>query len=192
MASIRDGSDFSKSREGKRKGRSGSGRLPNNLDFLSAQRVRICLVVQKEDIMKVCVYLTRMLMTLALPIAILYLSSATARAADHGDAPNVAGDQACDLADVYFFLDPNNNNKVVLIGTLHGFIVPGEAVNFGIFDPNVRYRFEIESTGDARRDAYIDISFDKRAADPGPSPRQILQVPRAQTARVRLPNGETF
>jgi hypothetical protein len=142
--------------------------------------------------MKICVCRTRMLMTLALSAAALYLSQAIARAADHGDAPNVAGDQACDLADVYFFLDPNNNNKVVLIGTLRGFMVPGEAVNFGIFDPNVRYRFEIENTGDARRDAYIDISFDKRAANPGPAPRQILQVPRAQTARVRLPNGETF
>ncbi len=114
------------------------------------------------------------------------------RAADHGDAPNVAGDQACDLADVYFFLDPNNNNKVVMIGTLRGFIVPGEAVNFAIFDRNVRHRFEIENTGDARPDAFIDITFDKRAADPGPSPRQILQVPRPQTATVRLPDGATF
>jgi hypothetical protein len=114
------------------------------------------------------------------------------RAADHGDAPNVAGDQACDLADVYFFLDPNNNNKVVLIGTLRGFIVPGEAVNFAIFDRNVRYRFEIENTGDARPDTFVDVTFDKRAADPGPTPRQILQVPRPQTATVRLPNGETF
>ena len=114
------------------------------------------------------------------------------RAADHGDAPNVAGDQACDLADVYFFLDPNNNNKVVLIGTFRGFMVPGEAVNFGIFDPNVRYRFEIENTGDARPDAFVDVTFDKRAADPGPPPRPILQVPRPQTATVRLPGGATF
>jgi hypothetical protein len=142
--------------------------------------------------MKICVYRTKMLMTLALSAAALYLSPATSRAADHGDAPNVAGDQAADLADVYFFLDPNNNNKVVLIATLRGFIVPGEAVNFAIFDPHVRYRFEIENTGDARRDAVIDVTFDKRVADPGPSPRQILQVPRAQTATVRLPNGETF
>jgi hypothetical protein len=114
------------------------------------------------------------------------------RAADHGDAPNVAGDQACDLADVYFFLDPNNNNKVVLIGTLRGFIVPGEAVNFAIFDRNVRHRFGIENTGDAVPDAFVDVTFDKRAADPGPAPRPILQVPRPQTATVRLPNGATF
>lgn len=114
------------------------------------------------------------------------------RAADHGDAPNVAGDQACDLADVYFFLDPNNNHKVVLIGTFRGFIVPGEAVNFGIYDPNVRYRFGIENTGNARADAFIDVTFDKRAANFGPPPRQILEVPKAQTATVRLPNGQSF
>ena len=142
--------------------------------------------------MKVCACLTRMLMTLALSAAALYLSPATGRAADHGDAPNVAGDQAADLADVYFFLDPNDNTKLVLIGTFHGFIVPGEAVNFAIFDPNVRYRFEIENTGDARPDAFIDITFDKRAADPGPSPRPILEVPKAQTATVKLPNGARF
>ena len=114
------------------------------------------------------------------------------RAADHGDAPNVAGDQACDIADLYLFLDPNNNHKVVLIGTFHGFMVPGEAVNFGIYDPNVRYRFGIENTGDARPDAFIDVTFDKRAAVFGPPPRQILEVPKPQTATVRLPNGQSF
>ena len=94
------------------------------------------------------------------------------RAADHGDAPNVAGDQACDLADVYFFLDPNNNNKVVLIGTLRGFIVPGEAVNFAIFDRNVRHRFGIENTGDAI--PIVRRRHFRHAADPGPA-RAILQ-----------------
>jgi hypothetical protein len=29
--------------------------------------------------------------------------------------------------------------------TVSGFIVPAEAVNFGIFDHNVRYRFELET-----------------------------------------------
>ena len=92
------------------------------------------------------------------------------RAADHGDAPAVAGDQAADLADLYFFLDPNNNNKVVLIATVRGFIVPGEAVNFAIFDPNVRFRFEFENTGGVMPNFFIDVSFDRRAANPGPAP----------------------
>jgi hypothetical protein len=114
------------------------------------------------------------------------------RAADHGDAPNVAGDQAADLGDLYFFLDPNDNSKAVIILTVRGFIVPGEAVNFAIFDQKVRFVIEVENTGDARPDKAFTITFDERTADSGPPPRQILQVPRAQTATIRLPNNRTF
>jgi hypothetical protein len=32
---------------------------------------------------------------------------------------------------------------VVLIATFHGFIAPGEAVNFGVFDPAIKYHFEV-------------------------------------------------
>jgi hypothetical protein len=82
-----------------------------------------------------------------------------ARAADHGDSPNVAGDQACDIADVYAFLDPNDNNRVVIAATFRGFIASGENVNFGVFDPAVNYRFEFETTGDAKMDRFIDVRF---------------------------------
>lgn len=54
------------------------------------------------------------------------------------------------------------------------------------------FRFEIENTGDAKPDKFIDITFNHRSADPGPSPRQILQIPKAQTASVKLPNGQRF
>jgi hypothetical protein len=114
------------------------------------------------------------------------------RAADHGDAPNIAGDQAADLGDVYFFLDPNDNTQAVLIMTVRGFIVPGEAVNFGIFDEKVRYRFGIENSGDAKVDATIDVVFNLRTADPGPTGKEILQIPKAQTATITLPNGNIF
>jgi hypothetical protein len=101
------------------------------------------------------------------------------RAADHGDAPNVAGDQSADLGDVYAFLDPNDNDLVTLAVTFRGFITPGEAVNFTNFDPNVLYRFEIENTGDAKADLYIDITF---------SPREAADKP--QIATIRLPGGK--
>ena len=114
------------------------------------------------------------------------------RAADHGDAPNVAGDQAADLADLYFFLDPNDNTQAVLIMTVRGFIVPGEAVNFAIFDPKLRYRIAIQNSGGPKADAEFNIRFSPRVADPGPTGKEILQVPRAQTARITLPNGNTF
>jgi hypothetical protein len=105
--------------------------------------------------------------------------SNTVRAADHGDAPNVAGDQSADLGDTYAFLDPNDNTHIILAMTFRGFIVPGEAVNFVTFDPTVLYRFEIENTGDAKPDAFIDITF---------SPRTASNLP--QTATITFPGGK--
>lgn len=106
------------------------------------------------------------------------------RAADHGDSPIASNNQNIDIADFYLFLDPNNNDNVVLLATIRGFIAAGENGNFGIFDPNVRYQFEIENTGDAAADGTIDVTFTPRVAGPGPAPREILQVPQAQTATV--------
>ncbi len=105
-------------------------------------------------------------------------------AADHGDAPFTAHDLGADINDIYLFLDPNDNSRVVLILTIHGFIAPGENANFGIFDPALRYRFEIENTGDAKPDLFIDVRFSPRIAVGG--------VPQAQTATISLPNGRTF
>jgi len=135
---------------------------------------------------------TKNLIAAALCALAFYLNGHDCRAADHGDAPNVGGDQAADLGDLYFFLDPNDNSKVVMISTVRGFIVPGEAANFAIFDPNVTFRFEIENTGDAKPDLFIDVTFDKRSANPGPTGKEILEVPKAQTATVTLPNGTQF
>ncbi len=106
------------------------------------------------------------------------------RAADHADAPTTAHDLGADLNDVYLFLDPNDNTRLIMILTVHGFIVPGENSNFGIFDQAIRYRFEIENTGDASPDAFIDVRFSPRVAVGG--------VAQAQTATITLPTGRTF
>src|SRR3954447_6257373 len=80
---------------------------------------------------------------LALGVALTF--STPVRAADHGDAPALAQDQGADIADVFLFMDPAGDGKsdVVLIATVHGFITPGEAVNFGVFDPAIKYHFEL-------------------------------------------------
>jgi len=85
-------------------------------------------------------------------------------AADHGDAPLIAHDQGTDIGDVYFFLDPNDNTQVILAVTTHGFITPFENANLGFFDSKVRYHFQIENTGDAKGDLFIDVSFSKQIA----------------------------
>ncbi len=111
-------------------------------------------------------------------IAALVLAVApNVRAADHGDGPNVGPDQGADIADIYAFLDPANNDDVVLVGTSRGFIVPSENSNFGTFDPNVRYTFAIENTGDSIPDLFIDVDFGPRSiVAPATTPSQDAVV----------------
>src|SRR5215468_4764933 len=132
---------------------------------------------------------SRLILSLALLVSFVVLLAwqprlERPRAADHADAPTLAHDLGADLNDVYLFLDPNDNTRLVMIMTVHGFIVPGENSNFGIFDQAIRYRFEIENTGDASPDAFIDVRFSPRVAVGG--------VPQAQTATITLPTGRTF
>lgn len=103
------------------------------------------------------------------------LPSAPLRAADHGDGPVASNDQAADLGDVFAFVDPNDFGRVVVAMTTRGFIVPSEAGNFGIFDPTLVYRFDLETTGDAVPDGSITVTF---------SPRTSGSV--AQTATVTV------
>ena len=124
------------------------------------------------------------LVALALTAALSVLLTPAPRgtAADHGDSPFVANDRGADIADTYIFRDPADNSRVVLAGTINGFIVPNEMVNFGVFDENLRYRFEIENTGDARPDLFIDVTF---------TPKQTANT-QVQTATVALSTGQTF
>lgn len=100
--------------------------------------------------------------TFSLVLATLLLPLGKIKAADHGDAPAASNDRSCDIADVYAFLDPNDNTKLILGMTVQGFIVPAEAVNFGIFDPNVGYLFDLETNGDATPDQQIEVSFTEK------------------------------
>lgn len=110
-------------------------------------------------------------------------------AADHGDAPALAVDQGLDIGDVYAFLDPADNTQLVIAMTFHGFIVPGEAVNFGFFDHTANYRFEFETTGDGKSDAGLDVSFSKRTGTTVPQTATVrLQGKGKFTAPTTLPN----
>ncbi|MGI9106317.1 MAG: DUF4331 family protein [Pyrinomonadaceae bacterium] len=123
------------------------------------------------------------LAALALTVALTLVLTPATRidAADHGDAPYNSSDQAIDGADVYAFLDPADNTRVILGFTSRGFIPAGENTNFGQFDPAVRYRFELETTGDPRPDRFINITFSRKTTPTG-----------SQLATVTLMNGQTF
>lgn len=119
------------------------------------------------------------LAVLALPM--LLTSAPRSLAADHAESTSVAGDPGADIADVFAFLDPTDNSKVVLALDVEGFVVPSELLNLSFFGPDVLYRFQIENTGDAESDASIDVTF---------SPQTSRSEP--QTATIKLPNGRSF
>ena len=97
-------------------------------------------------------------------------------AADHADAPVVASDQGAGIADVYAFLDPNDDTKAILAFDVHGFIVAGENGNLGGFDPDVMFRLNMENTSDAKPDKFIEVKFDEQTSRSQP-----------QTAHIKIP-----
>lgn len=116
-------------------------------------------------------------------LAVVALSGATAAvyASDHIDSPTIAQDRGADITDTFAFVDPNDPSQVVLIMGTQGFIVSGEHFGMPIFDHNIRYRFEIENTGDAEPDKFVDVYY---------SPGLGREMP--QNVRVQLANGDTF
>ncbi|MGI8960916.1 MAG: DUF4331 family protein [Bryobacteraceae bacterium] len=113
----------------------------------------------------------------------VYRSSppADVHASDHIDSPTIAQDRGADIGDLYAFLDPNDNSQVVLAMSTQNFVVSSEHFGMVIFDHNLRYRFEIEKTGDATPDTYVDVRY-----SPG------LGRQTNQTATITLPGGHTF
>lgn len=117
-------------------------------------------------------------LTFLMVLAVIFTPLTQVRAADHLEATTVSADPGADIGDVYAFLDPNDNTKVVLAMTVAGFIVPSEQTNFGFFPEGILYRFEIENTGDAIPDGTIDVTF---------SPQTSRSQP--QTATIKLSQG---
>lgn len=103
-------------------------------------------------------------------------------ASDHIDGPQLAHDHASDINDMWMFLDPNDNSQVVMIMTINPFLISSEIIGQAIFDHNIRYRFEIENTGDARSDLFFDVRFT----------RGVGRETSPQIATITLPNRRTF
>lgn len=79
--------------------------------------------------------------------------------ADHKDAPLISEDKALDLLDVFAFVSPEDNSKVVFAATVNGFTVPGE-LSVG-FAQNALYEFKIDNNDDNVEDLVIQATFDK-------------------------------
>ena len=120
-------------------------------------------------------------LALTVALAIQLTPPPHTNASDHIDSPSITQDRGSDLTDTYAFLDPNDNSKVVLIMSTQGFVVSGEHFGMAIFDHNIRYRFEIENTGDAKPDEFVDVIYSKG-----------LGRTMNQTATIELPGDKKF
>ena len=106
--------------------------------------------------------MTSVISVTAVIIGMVLTPFSVVNAADHAESTSVAADVGADLADSFAFLDPTDNSKVILAMTFAGFIVPGQAGNLGFFPSDIKYRFEIENTGDVVADRFIDITFSRQ------------------------------
>jgi hypothetical protein len=100
-------------------------------------------------------------LTAFLVIGSFVFSFASARAADHRDAPTVDGIPQGDISDVFAFLDPNNPDNVVLIMNVNPFSVPAEMPGYA-FSNDLLYQFKIDNRDDARvviEDLVIEVMF---------------------------------
>src|SRR5262245_8171363 len=93
-------------------------------------------------------------------LAAMLAAAPLAHAADHLEATGVDSDVCLDLLDCYAFLEPADNTRIVLACDVHGFIVPAENSNASAFKEDALFRFNIENTGDARPDMFLDVFFD--------------------------------
>lgn len=122
--------------------------------------------------------MTKVITVSVLLMSVLLLQLKPAKAADHAESTSVSADVGADIADVFAFLDPMDNSRVILAMTFEGFIVPGQAGNLGFFPPDILYRFEIENNGDAVADRYIDVTFSPQTSRTVPQTASIVMSGR--------------
>ncbi|MEO8347841.1 MAG: DUF4331 family protein, partial [Acidobacteriota bacterium] len=95
-------------------------------------------------------------LSLLLPSLILPPAAA---ASSHREAPLITEDPVADNTDVYFFRDPVDPSRVVLIGNWIPFEEPAGGPNYFHFAEGVRYEFNIDNGGDAIEDITYRVTF---------------------------------
>lgn len=113
--------------------------------------------------------------------AAMLLAMALPAGADVGDSPLTAIDAGADIGGVYFFLDPADNGRVVMALTIGGFIVPARNEIRGFFASDIQFRLQIENTGNAKGDLFIDVGFTRQTSRSAP-----------QTATINVSTGQSF
>ena len=85
--------------------------------------------------------------------------SCGAYAANHREAPITALDHKADITDVYAFVSYDNPEKVTFIMNVDPLLEPSNGPTRFAFDPEIRYRINIDNDHDAVEDISFDFQF---------------------------------
>ena len=80
-------------------------------------------------------------------------------ASSHREAPLISSDPEADNTDTYFFLDPLEGGRVVMLGNWIPLEEPAGGPNFWHFGEGIRYEFNVDSDGDAVEDYVYRFTF---------------------------------
>ncbi len=119
--------------------------------------------------------------TVCAAVAVWFAPPVRSVASNHIDSPIATQNRGANITDHYAFLDPNDNSKIVLLMGTQGFVIPGEHFGMSIFDPSLRYRWMFSTTGAAKPDKYLDVTY-------APGVGRLT----AQMATISLPDGKSF
>jgi Domain of unknown function (DUF4331) len=94
------------------------------------------------------------------------LAASTAFASSHREAPGISNDPLADNTDVYFFRDPADPSRLVLIANWIPLEEPAGGPNFSHFGESIRYEFNIDWDGDALEDIVYRLEFTRHVRNP--------------------------
>ena len=94
------------------------------------------------------------------------LAPPAARASSHREAPLISTDPEADNTDTYFFLDPLEGGRVVMIGNWIPLEEPAGGPNFWHFGESIRYEFNVDWDGDAIEDVVYRVTFTRHVRNP--------------------------
>lgn len=98
----------------------------------------------------------RLLLALLLPVLAF---ASPALASSHREAPGISADPVADNTDVYFFRDPVDPTRLVMIANWIPLEEPAGGPNFFHFGESIRYEFNVDSDGDGVEDLVYRVEF---------------------------------
>ncbi|MBV9415118.1 MAG: DUF4331 domain-containing protein, partial [Solirubrobacterales bacterium] len=84
----------------------------------------------------------------------------------HREAPAISKDPVADNTDTYAFVSPDDPGTVTIIANYLPLEAPFGGPNFFEFGDDVRYRINIDNTGDGNPDVIYEFAFQTQVANP--------------------------